>query len=169
MHAAEADRLDARSSETAQRMASVATTPPPPTEEDLEQLAGIRHVRRFWRYARENALKFLAKRDFDPEQAAQAYTAMRDATPEQLGEGALVEEEGSDTPPAKQIRRRHPSRRGRRKYNRAPRRARRHRDARRRTVIHCRWRPRLPPFFSLAARAVGVGYLRVFRDLAVRL
>ena len=86
--AAEADRLDARSSETAQRMASVATTPPPPTEEDLEQLAKC-VMYADARCTRENALKFLAKRNFDPEQAAQAYTAMRDATPEQLGEDAL--------------------------------------------------------------------------------
>ena len=39
-------------------------------------------------YPRER-LKFLAKRNFDPEQAARAYTAMRDATPDQLGEDAL--------------------------------------------------------------------------------
>ena len=51
------------------------------------------------RCTRENALKFLAKRNFDPEEAVKAYTAMRDATPDQLGEDAFVEEgERSDSP-----------------------------------------------------------------------
>ena len=100
--AAEADWLDARSSETAQRMASVATTPPPPTEEDLEQLARC-VMYADSRCTRENALKFLAKRNFDPEQAAQAYTAMRDATPDQLGEDAFVEEGERSDSPIKQI------------------------------------------------------------------
>jgi len=96
--AAEADRLDGRALETAQRMASVATTPPPPTEEDLEQLARC-VMYADARCTRENALKFLAKRNFDPEEAVKAYTAMRDATPDQLGEDAFVEEgERSDSP-----------------------------------------------------------------------
>ena len=55
------------------------------------------------RCTRENALKFLAKRNFDPEQAAQAYTAMRDATPDQLGEDAFVEEGERSDSPIKQI------------------------------------------------------------------
>ena len=96
--AAEADRLDGRALETAQRMASVATTPPPPSEEDLEQLAKC-VMYADARCTRENALKFLAKRDFDPEEAAKAYTAMRDATPEMLNSDAFVEEgERSDSP-----------------------------------------------------------------------
>ena len=51
------------------------------------------------RCTRDNALKFLAKRNFDPQEAVKAYTAMRDATPDQLGEDAFVEEgERSDSP-----------------------------------------------------------------------
>ena len=51
------------------------------------------------RCTRDNALKFLAKRDFDPEEAVKAYTAMRDATPEMLNSDAFVEEgERSDSP-----------------------------------------------------------------------
>ena len=96
--AAEADRLDARSRETAQRMASVATTPPPPSEEDVEQLARC-VMYADSRCTRDNALKFLAKRNFDPDEAAKAYTAMRDATPEMLNSDAFVEEgDRSDSP-----------------------------------------------------------------------
>ena len=49
------------------------------------------------RCTRENALKFLGTRDFDPETAAMAFTAMRDATPEQVDPDGFVEN-GCDSP-----------------------------------------------------------------------
>lgn len=94
--AAEADQLEMRARETSERMASAARTPPPPTNEDLEQLARCVMFDDA-RCTRENALKFLGIRDFDPEQAALAFTATRDATPEQVDPDGFVEN-GCDSP-----------------------------------------------------------------------